>query len=158
MQKVQQKAQINFLDLEENEIYINTINKVINQCFEEEKLQEKNLYVNVVLTTSKNIREINKEYRNIDKETDVLSFPMFEKEELKNVNLKNPDILGDIVISIEQVKNQAIEYNHSFERELSYMIVHGIYHLLGYDHLTENDKKQMRQKEEKILEQLKITN
>lgn len=145
-------SQINFLDIDENQEQINIINKVINQCFEEEKLKEKNLYINIVLTNPKNIKEMNKKYRNIDKETDVLSFPMFEKSEIKNLDINNPDVLGDIVISIEQVKKQAQEYEHSFERELSYMIVHGFYHLLGYDHIADNDKNQMRQKEEKILE------
>jgi len=158
MQKVQQKAQINFLDLEENNEYIKIINKIINKCFKEEKITEKNLYINVVLTNPINIKKMNKEYREINKETDVLSFPMFEKSEIENINTSNPDVLGDIVISIEQVKKQALEYEHSFERELSYMIVHGFYHLLGYDHINEDDKRQMRQKEENILGQLKITN
>ena len=67
------------------------------------------------------------------------------------------DILGDIVISIEQVEKQAIEYGHSFERELSYMLVHGFYHLMGYDHIQEEDKIKMRPKEEKILADLKIS-
>ena len=114
-------AEINFLDIEENEEYINTLTKVIDKCFEEEKLKEKNLYVNIVLTNPENIRNINKEHRNIDKETDVLSFPMFEKEELEQRKEINQDVLGDIVISIEKVSKQAIEYGHSFERELAYM-------------------------------------
>ena len=112
------------------------------------------------LTNPENIKEINKKYRNIDKETDVLSFPMFEKEELdeiiKNKKFKNEDILGDIIISVEKVQEQAKEYGHSFERELSYMIVHGFYHLMGYDHIKEEDKKIMRPKEEKILKDLQI--
>lgn len=149
-------AEINFLDIEENEEYINTLTKVINKCFEEENLNNKNLYVNIVLTNPENIKKINKEYRNIDKETDVLSFPMFEKEELKQRNENVQDVLGDIVISIERVKNQAIEYGHSFERELAYMAVHGFYHLMGYDHIDENDKIEMRQEEEKILNKLNI--
>ena len=66
------------------------------------------------------------------------------------------DMLGDIVISIEKVEEQAKEYGHSFERELSYMVVHGFYHLMGYDHIKEEDKKKMRPKEEKILNDLKI--
>ena len=108
-----------------------------------------------------NIRQINKQYRKIDKETDVLSFPMFEKEELENKiankEFQTEDILGDIIISIEQVKKQAEEYEHSFERELSYMVVHGFYHLMGYDHIKEEDKEEMRKKEDKILTELKIT-
>ena len=75
-------VEINFLDIEENKEYENTINKVVEKCFEEENLQNKNLYINVILTDPKNIRETNKKYRNIDKETDVLSFPMFEKDDL----------------------------------------------------------------------------
>ena len=65
-------------------------------------------------------------------------------------------MLGDIVISIEKVEEQAVEYGHSFERELSYMLVHGFYHLMGYDHIKEDDKKIMRKKEEQVLEKLGI--
>ena len=119
------------------------------------------LIITITLTTPENIKEINKKYRNIDKETDVLSFPMFEKDELENKIRNNlfthEDMLGDIVISIEQVKKQAIEYGHSFERELSYMIVHGFYQLMGYEDMTEEEKKEMRSKEDKVLESLNIT-
>ena len=85
---------------------------------------------------------------------------MFEKEDIeffKNSENEIEEVLGDIIVSIERVKEQAIEYGHSFERELAYMIVHGFYHLMGYDHMTEEDKSKMRPKEEKILEKLKIT-
>ena len=149
-------AEINFLDIEESKEYIDILLNVMNKCFEEESLIDKKIYVNMVLTNPENIRKINKEYRNIDKETDVLSFPMFEKEELDKRKILNEDILGDIVISIERVKNQAYEYGHSFERELSYMAVHGFYHLMGYDHIKDEDKKIMRQKEENILQKLEI--
>lgn len=151
-------TEINFLDIEENQDYINTIKKVIKECFKEENLKSKNLYVNIVLTDPKNIKRLNKEYRNIDKETDVLSFPMFEKEELEKRKGVNLDVLGDIVISIERVKDQADEYGHSFNRELSYMVVHGFYHLMGYDHIMNEDKIIMRQKEENILQKLNILN
>ena len=149
-------AEINFLDIEDNKEYTKIITKVLDKCFEEENLNNKNLYINIVLTNPENIRRINKEHRNIDKATDVLSFPMFEKEELENITSSNQDILGDIVISINKVEEQAIEYGHSFERELSYMLVHGFYHLMGYDHIEEEDKKIMRPKEEKILYELNI--
>ena len=149
-------AEINFLDIEESQECINILTKVIDKCFEEEKLKDKNLYINIVLTNPENIRKINKEHRNIDKETDVLSFPMFEKEELEQRKEENQDILGDIVISIEKVKEQAKEYGHSFERELAYMAVHGFYHLMGYDHMEENDKNLMREKEENVLNKLNI--
>ncbi len=148
--------EINYLDVEENEEDEKIIKKVLNKCFEEEILKDKNLYVNVVLTDSKNIQVINKEHRGIDSKTDVLSFPMYEKGELDNIKLEKEDILGDMVISIEKVKEQAKEYDHSFERELAYMVVHSFYHLLGYDHINENEKKEMRQKEENILQKLNI--
>ena len=152
--------EIEFLDIDENEEYKKIIRKVIETCFEEEKLQNSKLYVNVILTNPKNIKEINTKFRNIEKETDVLSFPMFEKEDIeifKNSENEIEEVLGDIIVSIERVKEQAIEDGHSFERELAYMIVHGFYHLMGYDHMTEEDKSKMRPKEEKILEKLKIT-
>ena len=152
---------IHFLDIEENEKYEQKIVEVLNKCFEEEKLKELNLYISVTLTTPEEIRKLNAEYRNIDKETDVLSFPMFEKREIDEIvkkQIKSPveETIGDIVISIQRVQEQAVEYGHSFERELSYMLVHGFYHLMGYDHIEEEDKKRMRPKEEKILNELKI--
>ena len=153
--------EVTYLNVEENKEYEDVVKKVIEKCFEEENLINSKLVVTVTFTTPEEIRKINKEYRNIDKATDVLSFPMFEKEELdekiKNDDFVCEDILGDIIISIEKVKEQAIEYGHSFERELSYMLVHGFYHLMGYDHIEEKDKKIMRPKEEKILNELKIT-
>lgn len=149
-------AEINFLDIEKNTEFIDTLTRVLDKCFEEEDLKDKKLYVNVVLTNPENIKKLNKEYRKIDKETDVLSFPMFEKYELEERKVFNEDVLGDIVISIEKVREQAKEYGHSFERELSYMAVHGFYHLMGYDHIDEKDKIIMRRKEEKILKELKI--
>ena len=86
---------------------------------------------------------------------------MFEKEELtkkiKKQEFIHEDVLGDIIISIEKVEEQAKEYGHSFERELSYMVVHGFYHLMGYDHMTEEEKVEMRQKEDKVLNELNIT-
>lgn len=152
---------IHFLNIEENEKYEQKIVEVLNKCFEEEKLEKLNLYISVTLTTPEEIRKLNAEYRNIDKETDVLSFPMFEKSEIDEIvkkQIKSPveETIGDIVISIQRVQEQAVEYGHSFERELSYMLVHGFYHLMGYDHIEEEDKKRMRPKEEKILNELKI--
>lgn len=152
--------EIIYKDIGENQEYESTIKKVVEKCFEEEGLNNTKLCLTITLTNPENIREINNLYRNIDKETDVLSFPMFERDELNEKIAKNDfeheDILGDIVVSIDRVKEQAIEYGHSFERELSYMIVHGFYHVMGYDHIKEEDKKIMRPKEEKILNELKI--
>ncbi len=150
--------EVQYLDIDENKEYEKVLNRVINKCFEEEGL--KNLYISITLTNPENIHKINKEYRNIDRATDVLSFPMFEKDEIKKVcemNLNGlQQVLGDVIISIEQVQKQAEEYGHSFERELAYMAVHGFYHLMGYDHMEENEKKQMREKEENILSKLEI--
>ena len=153
-------CEINYLDIEENEKYEEIINKVIDKCFEVENLLESNLYVSVLLTTPEHIKNLNNDFRNIDKETDVLSFPMFEKAELdemiKNNEFDNEDILGDMAISIPKVKAQAEEYGHSFERELAYMVVHSFYHLMGYDHIKEEDKEVMRPKEEFVLNNLDI--
>lgn len=149
-------AEIDFLDIDENKEYVELIQKVINKCFEIENLQNSNLYISIILTNPKNIQEINKEHRNIDNPTDVLSFPMFEKNELENTHFENLEVLGDVVISIEKVKEQAIEYGHGFDRELAYMVVHGFYHLIGYDHMIEEDKVVMRAKEENVLNKLEI--
>lgn len=152
--------EILYQGMEEKKEYEEIVKKVLTQCFQEEKLENTKLSITVTLTTPENIQEINKKYRGIDKATDVLSFPMFEKEELEEKIEKNDfeheDILGDIVISIQKVEEQAKEYGHSFEREFSYMIVHGFYHLMGYDHIQEEDKKKMRPREEKILKDLKM--
>lgn len=152
--------EITYLNLEKNEMYEKIVKNVLFKCFEEEALLNSKLMITVTFTTPEQIRKINKKYRKIDKSTDVLSFPMFEKQELdkkiKNNDFLFEDMLGDIIISIEKVKEQAEEYGHSFERELSYMLVHGFYHLMGYDHIKEEDKKIMRPKEEKILNDLKI--
>lgn len=153
-------TEINFLDIDENNTYTEIIYRVIAKCLEVENLQDAKLYVSFTLTTPKKIREINKEYRKIDKETDVLSFPMFTKGEILRIRNKVPEYeeaLGDIIISIDRVKEQAEEYGHSFERELAYMVVHGFYHLMGEDHMEEDDKIQMRKKEENVLSQLDIT-
>ncbi len=140
----------------------NLIEKVIQKCFEVECISPTSLYICITLTNPENIRSLNKQYRNIDNPTDVLSFPMFEKNELqellkKGSNVSVQDILGDVIISIPKVKEQAQEYGHSFERELAYMLVHGFYHLMGYDHIEEKDKIQMREKEENVLSKLNIT-
>ena len=154
-------AEINYYETEENKKYEDLINQVLSPCFKEEKMDKLGLYVSITLTCPSYIKKINNEYRNIDKETDVLSFPMFEKNEIdeliENQNNVVEDVLGDIIISVNRVKEQAVEYGHSFERELAYMVVHGFYHLMGYDHMNDDEKSVMRAKEENILSKLKIT-
>ena len=153
--------QLEYLDLEENSKYEEIIKKVVEQCFKEENMEDSKLYISITLTTPEHIHEINKQYRNVDRATDVLSFPMFEKneidEKIKNNDFEHEDVLGDIVISIEKVEEQAKEYGHSFEREFAYMLVHGFYHLMGYDHIEDDDKVIMRKKEEIVLNKLGIT-
>ena len=163
---MKENCEIIYNGINANEKYDETIKKVVNKCFEIEGLENTNLYMSITLTLPEEIKEINRKYRNIDKATDVLSFPMFEKNEIEQIvdksgkdveEVEKIDILGDIVISIPRVYEQAEEYGHSFERELSYMVVHGFYHLMGYDHMIEDEKKVMRQKEEVVLSSLGIS-
>lgn len=152
-------SEIEYRGIDEKKEYEELIEKVLKKCFEIENIEDKNFYMSIILTTPAEIRKLNKEYRNIDRETDVLSFPMYEKEELETVKKQKQewkDTLGDIVISIERVDEQAKEYGHSFEREFAYMLVHGFYHIMGEDHIEEEDKKIMRAKEENVLSKLNI--
>ena len=144
--------------IEEKIEYKEIIKEVLDKCFKEEELG-KHITITVTLTNPENIRNINKKYRQIDNPTDVLSFPMYEKEEISEVKQQKYEvILGDIVISIPKVEEQAEEYGHSFKRELSYMVVHGFYHLMGFDHMNEEEKAEMREKEENILGKIKKKN
>lgn len=168
---MKQHAEIIYDGIKEQNSYNDIINKVINECFENEELDRLKLYASITLTNSCKIRELNNQYRKIDKETDVLSFPMFEQDEIEEMKKNEPkednescgdnyeeyEVLGDIVISINKVEEQAKEYGHSFERELAYMCVHSFYHLMGYDHMTQSDKALMRAKEDEILNRLHIT-
>ena len=123
-------CEIIYEDVQPNEQYESTIKRVLKECYEVENLVNSKLIVTVTFTTPENIRKINNKYRNIDRATDVLSFPMFEKDELdkkiKEQDFICEDVLGDIIISVEKVEEQAKEYGHSFERELSYMVVHSL--------------------------------
>ena len=121
--------------------------------------------INVLLTDNAGIREINRDLRNVDRETDVLSFPMFEftpgafPEDVSDLLDPGSDLLplGDMALSVEKIKSQAEEFGHSQEREIGYLTVHSVLHLLGYDHLDEGPmKKQMRAREDAIMEYLNI--
>lgn len=148
-------AEVTYEGIEENSEYEKIINQIFKTCFKEEDLYDYSIYVSVIISNEEYIQKANKEYRNINKVTDVLSFPMFEKSEIESAK-KSPEVLGDIIICIPRVIEQAKEYGHSIEREFSYMLVHGFYHLMGYDHIEEEDKKEMRVKEEIVLGKLKI--
>lgn len=118
--------------------------------------------INVLYVDNDSIREINREQRNIDRETDVLSFPMLEFEDGKMITseadfYEGALILGDIVLSLEKAKSQSEEYGHSFEREVGFLVCHSVLHLLGYDHETEEERSVMRQKEEAVLKLLNLT-
>lgn len=125
--------------------------------------------ISLIFVDNEEIRNLNKQHRNIDKSTDVLSFPMLDytdgkvyKEMYENFKFdetyldNNYLVLGDIVLSLERAKEQSEEYEHSFIREVCYLSVHSILHLLGYDHMAEDDKIKMRKREEEILEKLNI--
>ena len=125
--------------------------------------------INVLLTDNEGIHGFNKEYRGIDRETDVLSFPNldFEKpgefliEEEREADYFDPDsgelILGDIIISVDKVKEQAESYGHSTKREFAFLVAHSMLHLCGYDHMEENEAKVMEEKQENVLTALGIT-
>ena len=123
--------------------------------------------VNLLLTTNDEIQEMNQNFRQIDRATDVLSFPMIDYEEAGNfefledvMDAFHPEsgelMLGDIVISKEKVISQAEEYGHSVEREYAFLIAHSMLHLFGYDHMEDEERIVMEAKQKEILEQLQI--
>lgn len=118
---------------------------------------EEHVEVSVVFADDEYIRELNHQYRGIDKATDVLSFALDEGEEPDVVDGPEESLLGDIVISLETAIRQAEEFGHSLERELSYLTIHGMLHLTGYDHETPEEKAEMRNQEEFILAELGIS-
>lgn len=127
---------------------IKSMKKYVKKCLKEEKV--KNARFNIILITNEKIKEINTKYRNIEKETDVISFALEDEKEEKFF-LKER-VLGDIYISVEKAKSQSTEYGHSLKRELSFLAVHGLLHLLGYDHMKKEDEEIMFKKQELILD------
>lgn len=129
--------------------------KVAQMVLEKEQVKPE-LEVSIVLVDNEQIRELNRDYRHVDSATDVLSFAYQEEyEEEPDVadDFMEEDVLGDIVISLEKAQSQGEEYGHSLEREVGFLVVHGMYHLLGYDHLTPEEREIMRAKEEEVLQQ-----
>ena len=112
-----------------------------------------NPLLNIVIVDNKKIQEINRDYRNKDAVTDVISFAF---EEYQDVEYEDIRFLGEIYISYERCVSQAEDYGHSVKREFCYLAVHGLLHLLGYDHMTDEDKKEMRTLEEEILNEYDI--
>ena len=117
---------------------LSLVEDFINYCASSLKL--KNVLFNVIIIDNDSIHKINKEYRNIDRETDVITFAL---EDNKQIDTKDVRVLGDIYISYDRVISQAKEYNHSTRREICFLAVHGLLHLLGYDHMTKEDEEVM---------------
>ncbi len=111
--------------------------------------------VSVTIVDNDRIRILNNDYRKIDSETDVLSFPQYD-DLVNTFSEMDYLVMGDIVLSADKVIEQAEEFGHSIEREFTYLVIHSMYHLLGFDHLTEEDKKSMRTKEKFALEKMQI--
>ena len=131
--------------------YLKDIKSVLKYALKIEKV--KNANFNVIFVDNDYIHKLNKEYRNVDRPTDVISFAL---EDNKEEELSSVRMLGDIYISIDKAREQALEYGHSLRRELSFLSVHGILHLLGYDHMKKEDEKVMFAKKEEILNAKKI--
>ncbi len=128
---------------------------VDNICkFACKKLDIINPLFNIIIVDKEKIQQINRDYRNKDAVTDVISFAFEEVPDVKYDNLR---FLGEIYICYDRCKEQALEYGHSIERELCYLSIHGLLHLLGYDHIKEEDKVIMRALEEEILSEYDIT-
>ena len=133
----------------------NIIKKVLNKAGALYGLEE-DTEVSVLLVSDTYIQGLNKKYRDKDCSTDVLSFALNEGDEPDIIDGPEQTLLGDIIISLDTAERQAEEYGHSLEREIAFLTVHGILHLLGYDHMEEEERVEMRQEEEYILEQLEI--
>lgn len=119
---------------------------------------EKECEISVSIVDNEEIQQINQQFRNINRPTDVLSFPQltFEENEKIETNEKGEVLLGDIILSIEKAKSQSEEYGHCLKREIAFLTVHSMLHLLGYDHMTEEEEKEMFEKQTKILEKMNI--
>ena len=124
---------------------------VVRECLSVEGLGT-DYEVSITFVDDKEIQRLNKIYRDIDEPTDVLSFPIFDIDE----SVPYTPLLGDIVISLETAKRQSEEFGHSLEREIAYLTAHSMFHLLGYDHLEEDEKLEMRSREKQAMKNLKL--
>jgi len=137
-----------FQEIKEEIKELKEVKKVLSYASKKEKLDH--ITFNVILVDQNQIHKLNREYRNIDRPTDVITFAL--EEDKKIVTQSKYRILGDIYISYDQAKEQALKYGHSLLRELSFLAVHGFYHLLGYDHMTKEEEQIMFQKQEEVLD------
>ena len=141
------------------ETYEAMITTVVNETIKQENLTNEMLECSFIFVDNEQIREINANYRQKDAVTDVITFAIEDEMpgEIKIQGIPMPRMLGDVFISLPRTREQAERYGHSFERELSFLAVHGCLHLLGYDHMEDEEKKRMRKREEEILGDLNIT-
>lgn len=142
-----------FKNVEEEIEELDIVRKVLEKAVEMENL--KNVSFNLIIVDNPYIHNLNKMYRKIDRETDVITFALEDEDTL--ITPSEERILGDIYISIDKAKAQSIEYGHSLLRELSFLAVHGFYHLLGYDHQTKEEEEVMFKKQEEVLNSYGIT-
>ncbi|MBR4020728.1 MAG: rRNA maturation RNase YbeY [Firmicutes bacterium] len=133
---------------------LNTMEAAAKYCLELEGIDEERTEISVTFVEAEKIRELNRDYRDNDKVTDVLSFPQFD--DLNDIPDFGEICLGDVVICKDRAEEQAEEFGHSFEREIIYLFTHSILHLLGYDHMEEDEKKEMRAREEEVMTHLGI--
>ena len=124
-------------------------------CVEEEGLDPAMVEISLTLVDADEIQALNRDYRGVDKVTDVLSFPQFD--DLNEIYEDEEILLGDVVICRQQAEAQAEEFGHSVEREMVYLFVHSVCHLLGYDHMEDDEKAEMRAKEESVMERIQVT-
>lgn len=133
---------------------LTTVKEVLLMAVKKEKLENANF--NVIIVDNEYIHELNKTYRGIDRETDVITFALEDEDSIILPEEEGRN-LGDIYISIDKARSQAEEYGHGLLRELAFLAVHGFYHLLGYDHMNEEDEKVMFAKQEEVLTEYGIT-
>ena len=131
---------------------LETVKSVLNYAIKKEKLE--NVIFNVIIVDNNYIHELNRDYRHIDRETDVITFALEDEKDM--VVPDGERVLGDIYISFDKAKEQAKEYGHSLLRELSFLAVHGFLHLLGYDHMTKEEEEIMFSKQEEVLHECNI--
>ena len=152
----------NLIDKKEN-FFVTKINEIVCYLLKEEMLEAEEISVCITKEDKEGIRKLNREYRGIDKTTDVLSFPIFEKDELEAIRKETDENkkiklleLGDIILCMDVVEKQAVEYGTGILRETLYMITHGMCHLLGYDHIVQEDKIIMRSLENKVMQYIGV--
>ena len=136
-----------FNQTEEEIDELETVRKVLDFAVKKENL--KIVDFNVIIVREDYIHELNKNYRNIDRVTDVITFALEDDDTVLNASSRR--VLGDVYICLDRAKSQAIEYQHSFLREICFLAVHGFYHLLGYDHQTKEEEEIMFTKQEEVL-------